>query len=79
MILISDLFYSYGYDPIIDKALKIDFQNLITKNPTSVTPDLSFTVTSYDLFDRYPKPLKPQVILFVKYDWFMIMFKFING
>ena len=52
MILISDLFYSYGYDPIIDKVLKINFQNLIAKNPTSVTPDLSFTVTSYDLFDR---------------------------
>ena len=57
IILISDLFYSYGYDPLIDKVLKIDFKNIIAKNPTSVTPDLSFTVTSYDLFDGNYSPV----------------------
>ena len=51
VILISDIFYSYGYDPYIDKVLKFDLEDIIVKNPKSVTPGLVFKVTSYDLFD----------------------------
>ena len=47
-MFIYDLFYSYGYDPEIDKALIIDLIDIIAKNPSSVVPDLTFSVTTYD-------------------------------
>ena len=46
----QNIFYSYGYDPALDKVLIVDLQKVIAKNPSSVIPELSFAVTTYDLF-----------------------------
>ena len=51
LVVLSDLFYSYGYDPDMDKVLKLDLIDIISKNPASVSPNLAFTVTTLDLFD----------------------------
>jgi hypothetical protein len=50
-IWLRKLFYSFGYDPEKDSVLKIDLKNLITRNPTSVDPLMTFTMKTYDKFD----------------------------
>lgn len=50
VILFKNLFYSYGYDPVLDKVLKLDLLDVITRNPASVTPDMTFVITTFDLF-----------------------------
>ena len=50
-ILLSRLFYSYGYDPSLDKTLRVEFKDVIESNPSSVIPDLVFKVTTYDLIE----------------------------
>ena len=59
----SDLFYSYGYDPLIDKVLKFDLVDIIEKNPNSVTPGLAFTITTYDLFDGEYSPVDSKQLI----------------
>ena len=59
----SDLFYSYGYDPLIDKVLQFDLVDIIEKNPNSVTPDLAFIITTYDLFDGEYSPVDSKQLI----------------
>ena len=63
VILLSDLFYSYGYDPLIDKVLQFDLVDIIERNPSSVTPGLAFTITTYDLFDGEYSPVDSKQLM----------------
>ena len=61
-VILSELFHSYGYDPDLDKVLKIDLVDVISRNPSSVTPDLSFTVTAFDLYNGEYSPVNARTI-----------------
>ena len=50
-IVLRKLFFSFGYTPEIDSVLKINFTDLIKRNPASVDPFTTFTMKTFDKFD----------------------------
>lgn len=48
-LLLEDLFYSYGYDPVLDREIKILFKDLITRNPPSAGESAPFVISSFDV------------------------------
>jgi len=62
-IVLTDLFYSYGYNPESDGPLAVNFVNLIAKNPASVFPELNFTVTTFDKYDGNLSAVDSKVVL----------------
>ena len=56
-LLVTKLFYNYGYDPNVDQKIVINFIDIVDRNPQSVLPELTFSVTTYDLFGGQYSPV----------------------
>ena len=48
-IVLTDSFYSFGYDPQLDRKIIFNITDVITKNPTSLLENLNFTVRTLEV------------------------------
>ena len=48
-IVFTDLFYSFGYDPQLDKVITINITDAITRNPSSLMSNLNFTARTLEI------------------------------
>ena len=48
-ITLSDLFYSFGYDPKLEKVIKFQLNDVIVRNPSSLIENLNFTANTQEV------------------------------
>ena len=48
-ITLSDLFYSFGYDPKLEKVIKFQLNDVILRNPSSLIENLNFTANTQEV------------------------------
>ena len=48
-IILSELFYSFGYDPQLEKTIAFRINDAIVRNPRSLIEDLSFTARTLEI------------------------------
>ena len=55
-IVLKNLFYSFGYDPQLDKVIRFNLTDVIAKNPSSLISTLSFTARTLEVNSADNKP-----------------------